>query len=103
MFNGLQRGAWMLRRVEVNKWGLEVIIHGTFHPEADYNTDFQLLFNHCHYLNWEVIEPEFQELDGHDVIGMDFHESSDEKRLVINAHEFELTITYGELIIHKDW
>ena len=100
----LERGAWLVERVEIVKWGTEVVVHGIFYPDLPDTTKFQMVFKSCQLTTWETIENEFDDRNVEaDVIGFDVYLEEKGKRAVISTDLFELAITYGELVIHKDW
>jgi hypothetical protein len=100
----LGHGAWLVERVEIIKWGTEVVVHGIFYPDLPDTTKFQLNFKNCQLTTWETIENEFDARNVEaDVIGFDVYHEDKSNRAVINTDLFELTITYGELVVHKDW
>ena len=49
--------------------------------------------------SWEVVEPVDQELAAHQVTGFNLYNDPEGKSAVIHTPEFELTVTYGKLII----
>ncbi len=100
----LNRGAWLVNRVDISKWGTEVVIRATYDPSAESNTDFQLIFKNCTHLYWQPSgEAEDLQETAADVIGMDIHEHQTNHKAVISTHLFEIGLEYGELIIEKDW
>lgn len=100
----LNRGAWLITRVEVNKWGRELIFEAFMPPQPE--TVFRLVFTNCTRLYWEAMsdeEPHPNDTFTADVIGMDMGEPQHRRQAVITTTLFEVGLTYDELRIEKDW
>ncbi|MBI5668307.1 MAG: hypothetical protein HZC41_09895 [Chloroflexi bacterium] len=98
----LDRGAWLVRRVEVLKWGTEIVVHGVYNPDEEENTRFQLIFKNCQHLTWDTMGNDYDPRDTMaDVIGFDIYE--EQRESVIHTDLFELIIKHDELLLHKDW
>ncbi len=99
----LEQGGWLITSIESNLWGKDLTFHALYditQPE----THFRLKFRNCRKLNWELIDWDVDERDTTaDVMGMDLGEDQHRKAAVINAGIFEVIITYGELVIQKEW
>ena len=98
----LERGAWLIKQIAIEKWGMEVIITGVYDPFSEADTDFRLIFQNCTRVQWSVETDEFD--DGQleaDVIGFDLYEEKHEASFTTDL--FTLIVTYGELILDKNW
>jgi hypothetical protein len=99
----LEQGAWLITKVESRLWGKELTFHALYDVTQP-ATQFRLIFRNCRRVNWELIDVNVDEHDTTaDVMGMDLGEDQHRKPAVINAGIFEIAITYGEMVIEKDW
>jgi hypothetical protein len=102
----LARGAWLINELTVNQWGIELTIHALYDPE-EADTQFQITFKDCRKTVWDAFDVEDAIAENNalqaDVIGMDIGEAQHRKPAVITTDLFEIAITYGELVIQKDW
>ena len=98
-------GGWLLEKIDILKWGTEILIHGFQYvpfSEPELKREFQLIFRNCKKFYWEVIEEDYDERNTiADVIGFDIYEPT--RKAVVNNDLFEIGIDYGELILQKDW
>lgn len=96
----LSDGAWLINRVNLNfaAHALEII--------ADYDEGraFRLIFRDFHLLSWQIFEDEYDpRIFNADVIGMEIGEGQHRKPAVLATDLFEIIVSYGELVIEKDW
>ena len=96
-------GGWMLRHVDIQKAGTEVIIEASLDWNAPDTTQFQLVFKNCRYTSWDVIaQEEYEDRDGYNVMGFDLYDQPEGKEVVVRVEEFEVMITYGEIIFQYE-
>jgi hypothetical protein len=95
-------GGWMLRNVYIHRAGTEVIINASLDWNSPDTSQFQLVFRNCRYTSWDVIAEDYFETDGYSVSGCDLYDNPEGKEAVIRVDEFELMITYGELVFQYE-
>jgi hypothetical protein len=99
----LEQGGWLITQVESKLWGRNLVFHALYDVTQPH-TQFTLTFHDCYRVQWELIDREVDEREIHaDVMGMDLGQDQHRKSAVINARIFEIAITYGEMVIEKDW
>lgn len=100
----LHRGGWLIQKVNLDKWGHEVILQSIFDPDFPDSTQFKLVFKKCSNVVWSADENEVDEHDREaDVIGFDIDKDIIPNRALITTDLFSLSITYQELAIQKSW
>ncbi len=99
---GLPPRGLLITNVQVLTWGKCVVIECLYDPEIP--RPFQLIFDDCQSLNWELLNPDGDEHDDMaDVIGVSLGQSLQQKKAVIHTDIFELSISYGNLGINNSW
>jgi hypothetical protein len=97
---------WLINSITAKRWGNELTFDAHYDGSQP-DTTFKIIFKDCHKIEWLAfgIEFEFHENDiaRTVVIGMDVGEDQHRKPAIITTNLFELWITYGELIVEKDW
>jgi hypothetical protein len=99
---GLGPATSLVTSVAVDKWGSEVLISCLYDPLGS-RRPYQLLFEDCHDVRWEVIRPEdVKDLEAN-LIGFSIDLQGHRHAAVIHTDIFELTILYGNFAVRKDW
>lgn len=100
----LERGAWLIKQVNIEKWGTEIVIHAIHDPFSTQNTGFQMIFRNCQEFSWDTMHKKYDpRAIESDVIGFDVYQREQGQEAVIHTDLFELIIKYDELVIQKDW
>ncbi len=96
-------GAWLITGIEYKRWNRDLVFNAIYDDSRE-DTVFHVIFKDCQYINWFAMG---DEVDAHhaavDVIGMEIGEGAHRKPAMITTDLFEVSITYGELVIEKDW
>lgn len=99
----LERGGWLIKRVDILKWGSEVVVHAVYDPLNPQNINFQMIFKHCRAITWDTLGNEYDERDLEaDVVGFDVDAQGLEQRAVIHTDLFEIIIHYHEFVVQKN-
>jgi hypothetical protein len=90
-------------QVEPRLWGKELRMEFRYNAHSG-DKEFSVIFKDCSVIRWEDAGSEVDEQDTMaDVIGAQIGEDQHRKPAVITTRWFELAITYGELVLHKNW
>jgi hypothetical protein len=98
---GVEPGRMTVRDVQVSAWGSEVLISCAY--EGDGPRPFQLLFEECSSIQWDV----HGNLDDPDtdaeLMGLFLGEEAHREAAIIYAEPFEIAVLYGSFTLIKDW
>ena len=92
----------LVTNVLVTKWGSDVLVSCTYDPLGS-RRPYQLFFNDCREVRWEVIHPEDVEDAEADLIGFSMGAAGHQGAALIHTDLFELSVLYGSLTVEKDW
>lgn len=91
-----------ISKIEIASWGQELILSCLYDP--DKNKHFEVHFYGCQEIHWEMIEDRsLQKEVVADVIDIILDAKRETQDAIIHTLEFEIIVTYGEVIVQKQW
>jgi len=100
---GMPLGGLFVTEFRLKQWGKELEVHFRYNPHTD-DKPFTLRFKDCSSIHWEEVGSEIDEENTvADVIGSKIGEKGHQKPAIITTDLFTLIVTYGELILDKNW
>lgn len=98
----LRTGSLTLDAVQLNRWGSEIIIdcRHRYPPEEK---AFRLIFNDCRGIEWSVIKSDIGEGEAAQVLTHDLGAGQHTRPARFATVLAEILITYGDMVIEKDW
>src|SRR2546423_2260192 len=92
----------LVTNVLVTKWGSDILVSCIYDPLGS-RRPYQLLFNDCREVRWEVIHPEDVEDVEADLIGFSMGAAGPQGAALSQTDLFVLRVLYGSLTVEKDW
>jgi len=95
---GVEPGVLTINAVQISSWGGEVQLDCTYESRA-----FQLVFEDCRSIQWDVRGHPDERDTRADVIGLLLGEEEHHESAIVVTDTFELVILYGEMLLIKAW
>lgn len=97
----LGKAASLVTDVLVTNWGGSVVVSCLYEPLGS-SQPYQLIFQDCLEVRWQVIELEDVQESAADLIGFSIGAGAYQEAAVLTTDVFELSIIYGSFILQKN-
>ncbi len=98
----LQTGNLAVTDVRLLRWGSEIVVSCIYSYPPEEKT-FRLIFKDCRGIEWNVIKGNITEGEQAQLLTHDLGEGNHQRTARIATVLIELIISYGELVVEKDW
>jgi hypothetical protein len=98
----LPLGNITVSEVKLARWGSEVSF-SCIHRYPPEEKKFRLIFKDCRGIEWTVVKADIAEGEQAQMLSHDLGEGNHQRTARIATVLAEIIISYGELVIEKDW
>jgi hypothetical protein len=98
----LQTGNLAVSEVRLLRWGSEIIVSCIYRYPPEEKI-FRLIFKDCRGIEWNVIKGNIAEGEQAQMLTHDLGEGNHQRTARLATVLIELIISYGELVVEKDW
>ncbi len=99
----VEPGRMVVTNIQITTWGCDVVIECRYEGEGPRKGPFQLLFEDCHSIQWDVHTKADDQDKISEIAAVFLGQDDYTESAIVYTDIFELTVLYGRFTIVKDW